>query len=426
MKVLWVSTSIVGPAANILESDYNRTSGTWIATEYEELQSESEIVFLCGTRKKLGGTCEHKKNENGEAYAIELPTPATGVFPNEKFLNMVKNIAEEVRPDIIHIWGTETCLQTAAACICPSIPKVVFIQGIMGIQARYIGGYLDISPKYYSSLRLIKQFLVKKMQDRLFKKQGEYEKLILEKSNNVIVDNMFSKAYCSSVSPSVYCYIKQLNANAVFKQEEWKYENCDKNTIFTVYAPNPDKGLHQLLKALTIVKKKHNDIVLKIPGNYNFVTDETGKIIRKSNACQAFENWLYDYMSQNNLLDNVRFLGPLSQKEMAQNLKTTNIFVNPSIMEVHALSLREAMTVGVPCISTVCGSVAEYVANQKNAFLYRYEEHEVLAFLIDTLFSDEKLAVEIGKNAKNSMSEKSKTTPLKEIYQDLLHKTKNN
>lgn len=425
MKVLWVSTSIIGPAAKILESDYNRTSGTWIATEYEELQNEAEVVFLCGTRKNLGGTYEHQKNENGEAYAIELPAPATGVYPSDAILNLVTSIVEQVKPDIIHIWGTETCIQTAAACVCPDIPKIVFIQGLIGIHSRYLGGYLKISPKYYLSLRLIKQYLLKGLQDRLFKKQAEYEKLILTKVNNAIVDNLFSKAYCSSVSPSVRCYTKQLKANTVFTQEKWEYENCEKNTIFTVYAPNPDKGLHQLLKALSIVKKKHNNILLKIPGKYNFITDETGKITGKSSACQPFENWIYDYIIKNELCDNVCFLGPLSQKEMAENLKKANMFANPSIMEVHALSLREAMTVGVPCISSVCGSVSEYAVNQKNAFLYRYEEYEILAFLIDMLISDKDLSTKIGKNARESMMEAKTTITLNDIYQDIC-KNKNN
>lgn len=425
MKVLWVSTSIVGPAAKILESDYQRTSGTWIATEYEELQNEAEVVFLCGTRKNLGGTYEHQKNENGEAYAIELPTPATGVYPSDAMLNLFTQIIEQVKPDVIHIWGTETCIQTAAALICPDIPKVVYIQGLLGLHSRYLGGYLKFSLRYYSSLKLIKQFLVKSIQDRLFKKQAEYEKLILEKSNNIIADSLFCKGYCSYASPTMNYYTKQRNANAVFSQAEWDYNSCEKDTIFTVYAQNPDKGLQQLLKALTIVKKKHNNILLKIPGNYNFVTDENGKIVEKTANCSTFECWIFDYITNNNLTDNVCFLGPLQKEEMAKNLKRSNVFVNPSIMETGCGSLIEAMTVGTPCISSVCGSVAEYIVNQKNAFLYRYEEYEILAFLIDMLLSDKDLSTKIGKNARESMMEPKSTITLNDIYQDIC-KNKNN
>ena len=71
---------------------------------------------------------------------------------------------------------------------------------------------------------------------------------------------------------------------------------------------------------------------------------------------------------------------------MALRLEKANCFVNPSVMENHALSLREALIVGVPSISTVCGSVSDYVVNGKNGFLYRYEEYEVLAELIGRVF----------------------------------------
>ena len=110
---------------------------------------------------------------------------------------------------------------------------------------------------------------------------------------------------------------------------------------------------------------------------------------------------------------------------MADNLKRSNVFVNPSIMETGCGSLIEAMTVGTPSVSSVCGSVAEYIVNQKNAFLYRYEEYEILAFLIDTLISDKDLSAKIGKNARESMMEPKSSITLKDIYQDIC-KNKNN
>ncbi len=421
MKVMWVSTAIVGPIAQILNSDYNRSSGTWITNEYDEYPNKSDIVFLCGTRKKIDGLYEYAKNEHGEAYGVELPTPATGVLPGEKFLNAIRTIIDREKPDIIHIWGTETCLQTAVAIASPNIAKVVFIQGIIGIHSRYWSGYLKLSKRYFASINGIKHKYTEKIQGRLFIRQGEIEKRIIKESKHVIIDNMFSQAYCESIDKSIQCHYKKLKANTVFQNTVWKYDECEKESLFTIYGPRPDKGLHQLLIGLNIVKSKHPNVVLKIPGYFSFDTDNYGKIVNKNKQCTPFENWLFDYITQNNLRDNVIFLGKLSQEEMAKNIQKCNLFVNPSIMEVHCLSLREAMTVGAPCISSVCGSVVEYLINKENGFLYRYEEPEILAFLISMLLENPETAINIGNKARESMlNNNNKVTSLTDIYNDIL------
>ena len=421
MKVLWVSTAIIGPPAKILNSDYKHSSGTWITNEYEEYPDKADIVFLCGTRKKINGLYEYAKNEHGEAYCVELPTPATGVLPGKNFLNAIKAIIDRVKPDIIHIWGTETCLQTAVAIATPNIKKVVYIQGILGIHSRYKGGYLKLPIKYFASISGVKQGFIQKIQNRLFAKQGDIEKRIIGESENVIIDNMFSQAYCESFNNSIKCYYKKLEANNVFKNTLWKYDECEKETLFTVYGQSPDKGLHQLLKALTIVKRKHPSVVLKIPGYFAFNTDNNGKLVNKNKQCTPFENWLFNYIINNNIKDNTVFLGNLSQEEMANNIKKCNLFVNPSIMEVHCLSLREAMTVGTPCISSVCGTITEYLTNKKNGFLYRYEEPEILAFLISMLLENPEAAINIGNKARESMLNSNDTEiSLSYIYNDIL------
>lgn len=372
-------------------------------------------------KKKIDGLYEYAKNEHGEAYGVELPTPATGVLPGEKFLNAIRTIIDREKPDIIHIWGTETCLQTAVAIASSNIAKVVFIQGIIGIHSRYRGGYLKLPKRCFASINGIKYKYTEKIQGRLFVRQCEIEKRIIKESRHVIIDNMFSAAYCESIDKSVKCHYKKLKANTVFKNTVWKYEECEKDSLFTIYGPSPDKGLHQLIKGLNIVKSKHPSVVLKIPGHFDFDTDNDGKLVNKNKKCTPFENWLFDFITQNNLRDNVVFLGKLSQEEMANNIKKCNLFINPSIMEVHSLSLREAMTVGAPCISSVCGSVVEYLINQENGFLYRYEEPEMLAFLISMLLENPETATNIGNKARESMlNSNNKVISLTDIYNDIL------
>ena len=88
---------------------------------------------------------------------------------------------------------------------------------------------------------------------------------------------------------------------------------------------------------------------------------------------------------------------------MKERICAYKIFVMPSIIENHSSSLREAMYLGVPCISSVVGSVPVYVWHGENALLYRYEEYEVLAAQMIEMFLNEDKALRIGLNGYDSI-----------------------
>ena len=72
-----------------------------------------------------------------------MPEMSFGIKPSPKMLHQISDTIQEIKPDIIQIWGTETVAQNAVASCATNIKKVVFIQGLIGIHARYYGGRLD-------------------------------------------------------------------------------------------------------------------------------------------------------------------------------------------------------------------------------------------------------------------------------------------
>lgn len=414
MKVLWVSGRLIGPAASIINSDYKGTSGGWIQTEFEDLdKSGIDMYYLAGVKSL------HSVEKKENVYCVQLPRISSGIKAPSKLIKDVERVIAEISPDIIHIWGTETCLQDAVSQVTRGIPKVVFIQGLIGMHDRYRGGYIDRTDKSYIrsiSLRKRMEQMIRKV---TFKRQIEIEQNILKTCKNVILDNDFSRAYCYSISDDIRFFGRRLNANDCFYKKTWNLKNVTKHTIFTVYAGTPDKGLHQLLKALKLVKKSYPDVVLKIPGPFKLGTK--GEIICKNTS--SYEKWVSKFIADNALSPNVEFIGSKSQQEMAEEISRSHLFVNPSCMEVHALSLREAMTVGAPCISSLCGSVSEYLQSGVNGILYRYEEYEVLAYNILKLFNNDCVAIKMGESAKTSMTsstEDSKSIPLNRIYKNIV------
>lgn len=422
MKVLWVSTSPIGPASRILSFPYQGTSGGWIQTEYEALDfKDISLYFLCASPEIPLGEIKHASSNEGEAYCVNLPKISFGIKPPKTLKDNIEKIIQTVNPDIIQIWGTESCISYLASECCPQIKKVIFIQGLIGMHSRYMGGYVNLSndKKHYKGVRLIDK-LKNVARKRCFNAQINYEQKTLLNCLNIITDNDFTDAYCLSISGSIKSYKHHLYANELYRNESWDYNYCEKNSIFTIYGITADKGLHQLLKALRIVKKVKNDIRVYIPGTYNI--DEKGhlKLIK---SMRPFERWMYNFLNENNLQDNVKFIGRLNISEMISYLKKCNLFINPSCMEVHALSLREALTVGVPCISSLCGSVNEYLDHEINGMIYRYEEYEVLAFDILKILQSPVYACRLGKNSKNKMQKimyNDDSKPLVEIYNDIL------
>ena len=176
--------------------------------------------------------------------------------------------------------------------------------------------------------------------------------------------------------------------------------------------------MHQLLKALAIVKKAFPDIKVIVPGPFN----ATNGSLKEIKHLQGFEVWLKSFIKEQNLENNISFIGTQTPKGMAQQIQKCNLYVNPSCMEVHALSLREAMMVGVPCISSLCGSVIEYVDHQKNGLIYRYEEYEVLAYYIEKILTDTEYANGLAQNAHKKMEDFIKLKPEKliSIYNKIL------
>ena len=420
MKALWVTASPSGPSARILNVRAG-TSGGWVQTIYEEIKNQGiTLDFLCYSKNIRLGEIRTAVSDSGETvYCLNMPKISFGVEPNQNLKKQVEEVIAKVKPDIIHIWGTETVVQNVVASCANQIPKVVFIQGLIGLHSRYYGGRLnDLGLKLHlKPLELITS-IVKKHH---FLKQAEYEKKELINAKNVILDNDFSKAYCKAIDSIITPFEYRLNPNNIFEKYEWNIELCKRHKIFTVYGGGPDKGLHQLIRALAIIKQDFQNVEIVIPGSFNTIGN--GKL--KDSGLSSFERLLKTLINEYDLNDNVTFCGRLDSEGMAKQLQSAHCFVSPSIMEVHAGSLREAMTVGVPSFSTFCGSVIEYLQEGITGWLYRYEEHEVLAYKIIKLFNDDEIAKRVGHNARSYMIKQKNLMhriSMRDIYEKIIEK----
>lgn len=419
MKALWVTASPVGPSAHIMKVIAG-TSGGWVQTVYQETKRKNiSIDFLCFSKKIAIGDCKTAVSDDGETvYCLNMPKVSFGVKPPEALRKQVEEVIRKSEPDIVHIWGTETVVQNVVASCCPDVKKVVFLQGLIGLHSRYYGGRLK--ELGFKQKRKFKEKMIYLVKQKHMVKQADYEKAELRLAGNIILDSVFFLAYCHSAVPEAKCFKYWLNSNPVFERKQWSIDRCHHHRVFSVYGNGPDKGLHQLIRAAAIVKKDYPDLEIVIPGPFNI--DKNGRL-RNDVKLTSYEKLLFDLIKGTDLINNVFFCGKQTPEGMAEQLLNAHCFVNPSIMEAHAGSLREAMTVGVPSVTSICGSVVEFVQEGVTGWMYRYEEHEILAYKIMRIFEDDELADRVGTAARKKMQDMKAEyadVSMEDIYNEIL------
>jgi glycosyltransferase involved in cell wall biosynthesis len=425
MKILWVTTTPRKKIREILGlPEGNESSGTWIDAAYADLQNDQNskdihIDFAAGSRDVKKGKIVKGTKDGVNAYLTNLGKISFGVSGGKKTIKAWKQILNDEKPDVIHIWGCESSVAYDLTLANTSrIPVIVYIQGIIGINSLYNAGYIENEKHHPHNIWWEKERVLKNLKQRFYKKQIGLENKVIENAFAIVTDNQFTADYYKQIKQDIVIEKSPLPIGQAFFTRDWQYKKCIPNTIFTIFGADPNKGLHQLLKAITIVKTNIPNIKVFVPGNYELIKGHKAK---KRNM-SLFEIWARSFIRANKLEDNVVFLGKLSSNEMADQLQSCNVFVNPSCMEVHGGSVREAMIVGTPVVSSVCGDLLEIIRNGENGFLYRYEEYQILAAKITALLQNPTLASDMSGNEKKTIRDFMKKTNEEKSFASLYRK----
>lgn len=396
MKVLWITYAALGRAAELLENRFTQ-SGTWIDATASALVKEQDIE-LCVASISTSSQTIVDENTKIIYRGVSEIKQVSGRMPAETDTCVWTSIIEDFMPDIIMIWGTEYANGYSVLKAAKNIPVLFFIQGVIGKIVEYPLGLLSMKDvvKRVGPVSAIK-FLHFLKNYRAQFRQKEIEKEMVQQASGILTDNEWANAYYNIIAPNTKNFFYPLPVNSIFLEGE--RNNVEKHSIFTVDGGNPAKGLFHLIKAIAIVKERFPDVKLYIPGR-----------VPTKKPAFIYESPYYTYLKKEikhlKLTSNVVFLGQQTQQEMKEHLLKCNVFVMPSSIENHSSSLREAMYMGVPCISALVGSVVEFTASGDNALTYRYEEEDILAAEIIKLFENDSLAYNMGCRAKATIHDK--------------------
>ncbi len=398
MKVMWITFAPIGRAAQILYGTPTQ-SGGWIDATLDrilpyikEKSLELQIVALdsreaCVADEDTGVTYRTVNVERRRGKRGSLEDKA-------KF----KSLIDEFAPDVIHIWGTEFTFGLDVIEVAGDIPVCFYIQGVMESLVRHPLGDIPAASLFRKlGITSFFKFRSLKKWHKINASHVALESEMISKSAGIILDNNWTCAQYRHCTDGFY--FVPLAANGCFADKKWELGKCQRHTMFTVAGGIcPQKGVHDAVLAVALLKEKYPDIKLYIPGA---ISKRKPEFLYDSVFIRHIRRIVKTY----NLQENVCFVGRLSPSEMAQRMENSNVFVMPSCVETHSSSLREAMLVGMPCVSADVGSVPEFVHHGKNGFLYRYGEVQTLAYYVDKIFSDDALAEKIASFANETVSE---------------------
>lgn len=394
MKILWIVNMVLPDLAEQLGIKTG-SSGTWMI-DISRMLSKTNSV-------KLAIACvwgkEFKKLETNNIVYYLLPGNGKNMlFYTRKYEDFWKKINEEFQPDIVHLHGTEYSHGVSFLRVCPDVKAIVSVQGILNRIKEVDFGELPIGIFIWN--RTLNQNLHLNGEIEmhfLHKKNARYEREILRNVDYINGVNTWDISLCKKFNPNLTAFKVEYNLrDEMYESRKWDLSLIRRHTIFTNPGGTPLKGLHQLVKAVALLKDKYPDILVQVPG---MGVDGALKVT------SAYSKYIQKLIKQNNLEKHIVFLGRQNGLEMCQNMLGSHVTVIPSAIEGTSLILREAMFLGCPCIASFRGGMADFIADKTDGFLYDYREYQYLASRIDQLFSDDFLCEEFSQNAIKKASQ---------------------
>lgn len=157
------------------------------------------------------------------------------------------------------------------------------------------------------------------------------------------------------------------------------------NIILSVTRLFPVKGVHNLISACALLRKKDKEFKCIIVGD------------------GPERESLEEEIRQFSLQDIVRLVGYKERKEVLGFFQAASVFVLPSVSEAMPVATMEAMACQLPVVATDVRGVSELVEHNVNGLLVTPNSPEQLAEAIQIFLGNKDLSEKFGKNGRKKI-----------------------
>jgi glycosyltransferase involved in cell wall biosynthesis len=389
MKVLWFSNTPAN-ADEYFNSEL-KGKGNWLKSldQFLKFHVDLHVAFY----EKFDKFFEHEgthyypinpDRSNVKKFLTRFNYQITDKEDLSKYLEIINRI----KPDIIHIHGTEA----PYICIIPytNIPVVVSIQGnLTVIMHKYFSGI----EKHYLKEKIRK---MNKLSDFLFPQSFYFGYKLFEKNqlreirdlkfvNYVMGRTAWDRRITRILAPNSKYFHEDRILRPLFYNEKWAPHSRDRIIIFSTIDNVFYKGFETMCMSL------NNLLSLGINYEWHVAGIDWDDLIVKIVKKKLKNN----YPSRGLVL-----LGKLKEKTLIENLKSSDIYVMTSHIENNANSLCEAMILGMPCISTFVGGIGSLLKDGEEGLLIQNGDPWAMAGAILEMTNNKERAIKLGENAR--------------------------
>lgn len=416
MNVLWITNILLPEARSLLDGQKDlKSSGGWILGAASGLIENPNTCLSIATVSNLVSELKVLRGENIVYYV--LPLGRGNVRYNREYESLWLQVRDMVKPDIVHLHGSEFTHGLAYVNACGTDNVVLSIQGLRSVLEDY---YFQGLSKWEVLKNTTIHDIIKC--DGLIAGYHENKELskteveLIQKVKHIIGRTSWDKAHTWAINPkATYYFCNETLRPEFYSGELWSYDRCQKHAIFLSQAANPIKGLHQLLKAMPIILQHFPDTQVRIAG-YDIIRNN---IKCRSLRVSGYGKILGKYIERYHLQKHITFTGNLNADEMKREYLNANVFVMPSSIENSPNSLGEAQILGAPHVASYVGGACDMmVGNEEN--LYRFDDYTMLAEKVCRIFENKDKQVNMSDSAVMRHNPEINTKQLLTIYSKII------
>ena len=421
MNILWL-INIPLPEASQLMGENPSPFGGWLINASKDLANKEDVELSIAFPSNKANKFRELKGEKINYYPF-IPVKENDnkvIENNESFETLLNNL----KPDIVHIYGTEIAhtLSMVNTCNKINIKTVISVQGLVSIIEKHMYSNLPIYAIYGNTFRnIIRKDNVRGLK-KLFRNRGKNEIEAIKRTNHIIGRTTWDKACSNQINPQANYHFCNETLREEFYKHQWDVNDCEKHSIFLSQGQYPIKGLHYMLEAIPLILKRFPKAKVYISGKDITKSDS----IKDKLLMTYYGKYIKKMIKKLNLERNVVFTGQLDEKKMCQRYLKSHVFVCPSSIENSPNSLGEAMILGVPSVASYVGGIPDMLKDKEEGFLYQHDAPYMLAQYVCEIFENQDLALKFSKNAREralkTHDRDENTRRLIEIYNEILSK----
>ncbi len=228
--------------------------------------------------------------------------------------------------------------------------------------------------------------------DRIIMHYESSRRIIEGEYGRIPTDKLFITPYCIEI------YARNSGKRGEYKKRKGSDQ---KPRVVVICRQDPRKGINTFIKAVRILKKDGVDFDCFVVGSGPFKQDNMN-LARKMG-----------------LADEINFVGYVD--DIQPFLLGSDVYVLPSVEEgAGAISLLEAMKLGVPIVTTKCDGIPEDFSHERNALLVGIGDEKNMAVQIRRILEDERLKKSLSDQAKSDYKEKFTIDKMRKSMQKIV------